>query len=245
MKKTYLFTLIELLVVIAILAILAAILLPALNSARERGRTASCLSNQKQLGSAAVMYAGDNDDYIGIGWAVDSTLHWVSTYKSYVGSGSSVVGRANADAQMVCPNAPSNFGYTYGAHSVGSDATNQSAPFYYNTNTGRKLNKLAGHIAMFADIYTPELEAKDYQLPACVFSFKWKNVGTGSFSDSSGNGVGDGYNGFLTKKYNGWGARCHNGGINMVMVDGSAHYKDFADFEHNIYNSGYLWDSNL
>ncbi len=56
------FTLIELLVVIAIIAILAAILFPVFAQAREKARQASCLSNLKQIGTAAMMYAQDYDE---------------------------------------------------------------------------------------------------------------------------------------------------------------------------------------
>jgi prepilin-type N-terminal cleavage/methylation domain-containing protein/prepilin-type processing-associated H-X9-DG protein len=64
MNKQMGFTLIELLVVIAIIALLMAVLMPALNRAREQGKRAVCLNSEKQLTFAWIMYADDNDGKI-------------------------------------------------------------------------------------------------------------------------------------------------------------------------------------
>ena len=59
-----LFTLIELLIVIAIIAILAAMLLPALNKARETAKSAKCVSNLKQIGTAYAVYTANYNDFM-------------------------------------------------------------------------------------------------------------------------------------------------------------------------------------
>ena len=97
-KKRSFFTLIELLVVIAIIAILAAMLLPALQQARERGKNASCKNLLNTCGKALQMYAGDNNDfhvaYYGSEGVVGDGKYWYERLRPYI---SPAFGTTNPD----------------------------------------------------------------------------------------------------------------------------------------------------
>jgi len=101
--KTQAFTLIELLVVIAIIGILAAILLPALNKAREKGRSAVCISNLHQIGLALRFYMDDNGGWLPAASYSDGVT-WPKALGTYVHQ-QNTNSTAAPNRIFVCPSA--------------------------------------------------------------------------------------------------------------------------------------------
>ena len=159
MKKQ--FTLIELLVVIAIIAILAAMLLPALSAARERARSANCISNLKNLGLACRMYADNNkglnpmvNDTAGTGYAWKRTLteggYMQSVGKGKIGIfgcpssshdvGASTLGEASGAGYAMWRMSDFSDSWTYEQKTVAVTAVGRFTPTKTNAAGGDELN---------------------------------------------------------------------------------------------------------